>query len=187
VQHAHRFTDLKGLATQGDRTPRLHEVFVDVGLRRARCTPCRTPRRPAARGGAVRASLEELLASAEPVVLAITGAPGTGETTLPVYTAVRLAQQRHRSRRVPRTLPVLVFLRRHAAAVIADPEVTLADRISSTLGAVRSDAVPDPLEGPALALGPAPSCCSALGLDASLNGTAALSRSLWALPCLTTP
>ncbi|MGP4047526.1 NACHT domain-containing protein [Streptomyces sp. 2A115] len=143
VQFGHRFTDLKGLATQGDQTPLLREVFVDVSLlpsplHKVSESTLTGPPQPAP----ARASLETLLSSPEPVVLAITGAPGTGKTTLLEYTAVRLAPRRRRSRDCPRTLPVFLFLRRHAAAVVADPDVTLADRIRGTLGGLQSTEPP---------------------------------------------
>ncbi|GGP50075.1 NACHT domain-containing protein [Streptomyces abikoensis] len=139
VRFGHRFTDLKGLATQGDQTPILREIFVDVGLLPS---PLHKVSESTLTGPAQQApsrtSLESLLATADPVVLAITGAPGTGKTTLLQYTAVRLATRRRRGKDCPRTLPVFLFLRRHAPAVIADPDVTLADRIRGTMGGLQT-------------------------------------------------
>ena len=119
-----RFIDLKGLATVGPFTPELDEVFVDVSL---------TPRPPhQVQAGLLadlppdvteRRSLAEFLDRPEPVVLAVIGAPGSGKTTLLRHTA-RQACLHRRSRGY--RVPILLYLRDHVAAILADPGVALA-------------------------------------------------------------
>ena len=127
-----RFIDLKGLATVGPFTPELDEMFVDVSL---------APRPPhQVQAGLLadsppdvteRRSLAEFLDRPEPVVLAVIGAPGSGKTTLLRHTA-RQACLHRRSRGY--RMPVLLYLRDHVAAILADPGVALADLLRSTLG-----------------------------------------------------
>jgi predicted NACHT family NTPase len=130
-----RFTDLKGLATVGPFTPELDAVFVDVAL---------VPRPPheiapgVISGGAPasgRRAIDEFIGRPEPAVLAVVGGPGSGKTTLLRHTA-RQACTRKAGRRGPgRDLPVLLYLRDHAAAIKADPEAApLAALLRSTLG-----------------------------------------------------
>lgn len=136
VEHEHRFTDLKGLATRGEQLPRLREVFVDVSLvpRPLHDVTADGALTAVAGGEGRRSSLQELLRDPEPVVLAVVGAPGTGKTTLLEHTAVRLATGGRKAG--PRTLPVLLALRDHAAAVADDPQVSLPERIRCALGAL---------------------------------------------------
>ncbi|GGO89458.1 NACHT domain-containing protein [Wenjunlia tyrosinilytica] len=131
VRQTHRFTDLKGMATIGEQTPQLEEVFVDVGLRavpphRAGDGPLVGAARPVPR----RLSIGDLLQKPEPVVLAVIGKPGTGKTTLLEHTAVRLARG---GKDRPRNLPILLFLRDHVAAVVENPHRPLAERIRHCL------------------------------------------------------
>jgi hypothetical protein len=124
MRGAMRFVDLKGLSVVGFYTPELDEVFVDVSLER------RAPGRVS--GGLVpsettepvnRLWLGDLLNRRQPVILAVIGAPGSGKTTLLRHITRRLC----RSRRGHRSLPVLLYLRDHAAAIVADPKLALPD------------------------------------------------------------
>jgi hypothetical protein len=127
-----RFIDVKGLATVGPFTPELDEVFVDVSL---------TPRPPhlvpaglladPPPGGTERRSLADFLDQLGPVVLAVIGAPGSGKTTLLRHTARQACQRR---RGYPDQLPILLYLRDHVTAVLADPGVTLAALLRRTMG-----------------------------------------------------
>ena len=149
-----RFIDLKGLATVGPFTPKLDEVFVDVSL------ASRPPH--LVQAGLLadlpadvneRRALREFLDGPEPVVLAVVGAPGSGKTTLLRHTARQVCLRRrdrpHRcifptksnaawGRFRGRRLPILLYLRDHVAAIVADPRVALADLLRGTLGGLRA-------------------------------------------------
>ncbi|WKX70243.1 NACHT domain-containing NTPase [Streptomyces sp. XD-27] len=139
----HRFIDLKGLATRGDFTPGLEEVFVDVSLVP---TPTHTASQESlagtvrAAGAAVRQSIHDFLGTPDGTALAVIGAPGTGKTTLLKHLALRLA--REPGKRGSRDLPILLFLRDHAAAITADPEITLPEVIGASLRRLRGDEPP---------------------------------------------
>jgi hypothetical protein len=121
VVSRHRFVDLKGLATRGEFAPALAEVFVDVSL--APQPAHLTPRQALAGGSGgpgggspVRQSIWDFLGGPRGprgMALAVIGAPGTGKTTLLKHLALQLAQ----GGAGPRDLPVLLFLRDHAAAI----------------------------------------------------------------------
>jgi NACHT domain len=143
----HKFTDLKGLATRGDHTPGLEDVFVDVSLvpkpaheiKRGSLAGAPLPDElldasasvvpPAA---AERRSLRAFLDGSRATVLAVIGPPGTGKTTLLEHTTLRLAKEGGR-RSGQRNVPVLLFLRDHARHVIEDQTVGIADRIRAGL------------------------------------------------------
>ncbi|MFE0027448.1 NACHT domain-containing protein [Amycolatopsis sp. NPDC059021] len=132
-----RFVDLKGLTTIGPYTPQLDEVFVDVGL-----AP-RSPHQVAAdplgdvpAGVTERYQLWNFLDHPASRVLAVVGAAGSGKTTLLRYTARLVCRSGGRRRRA---VPILLFLRDHAAEMIADPDVSLAELARRTLGRYRAD------------------------------------------------
>lgn len=139
----HRFVDLKGLATRGDYAPGLAEVFVDVSLipRPAHETSADplagTP--PSAAPGATgpmpsRQSLPDFLGSERGTALAVIGAPGTGKTTLLKHLALRPPYGHYGGgRAASAALPVLLFLRDHAAAIAERPGITLAEIIRASL------------------------------------------------------
>jgi hypothetical protein len=126
--------------------PALEEVFVEPGL---------VPRPPhqistgmvssGTAGGRHRRPLADFLRRDQPGVLAVVGAPGSGKTTLLRNTARRIARERVTPvpllRRIAglvvrpprgqrRRVPILLELRSHAPAVVADPQVTLAQLVS---------------------------------------------------------
>jgi NACHT domain len=127
ILQSHRFIDEKGLATLGEHTPELDDVFVDVSL---------APRSPQLVSGDVlseppssvpeRHSIWDFLngTSPSPVVLAIIGAPGSGKTTLLRHTAARLSGSRRR-----RGLPVLLLLRESVGIIADNPDVGLPEVI----------------------------------------------------------
>lgn len=125
------YIDVKGLATAGDHTPELDEVYVDLSL---------APRPPQHVPSDVladvppdvtqRHSIWEFLDRERSTVLAVIGAPGSGKTTLLRYVARRVARA-GRGRR--RTVPILLELRDHAGRVAADPGVTLPEVVRGTL------------------------------------------------------
>ncbi|AXK31371.1 NACHT domain-containing protein [Streptomyces armeniacus] len=154
-----RFVDLKGLATRGDYAPGLAEVFIDVSLvpRPAHETSGealagRPPHGtgeagpvPAATAGAAgpvpaRQSLTDFLGAERGTALAVIGAPGTGKTTLLKHVALRPPHGRYGGGRGPRTaLPVLLFLRDHAAAITERPDSTLPELVRASLRGLRED------------------------------------------------
>jgi hypothetical protein len=133
VASRHRFVDLKGLATRGDYAPALNEVFVDVSLG---ARPAHEVQHEAL-AGAVRApepsgrrrSIWDFLDGSRGACVAVVGAPGTGKTTLLKHVALSLSL----GRRAGRPVPVMLLLRDHAAAITADPSLTLHQVISSSL------------------------------------------------------
>lgn len=140
IRQTHRFIDQKGLATLGERTPELDDVFVDVSL---------AARSPHQVSGAVlsepppditeRRSIWNFLGetASSPVVLAIVGAPGSGKTTLLRHTAGRLCSaSRHRS------LPVLLMLRESAALITRQPDIELSSVVSAQINGVLDPAPP---------------------------------------------
>jgi hypothetical protein len=127
-----RFIDLKGLATIGFHTPELDEVFVDVSL-------AFRPAHDVSEGLLAdlpvdvtdRHSLWDFLDRPRPVVLAVVGAAGSGKTTLLRHSA-RLICHNPRSRR--RRVPILLQLRDHAEAVLAEPSTGLPELIRGVTG-----------------------------------------------------
>jgi hypothetical protein len=138
-----KVTDTKGLATVGEFTPEHDEVFVNVSL---------LPRPPhqikpgllpeTAEDRADRRTLDYFLDRAAPVVLAVVGAPGSGKTTLLRHAArqaIRVRRSRRGRRNQVRDIPVLLFLRDHAAAIVAEPAVSVAALLRKTPGLPAED------------------------------------------------
>ncbi|MFD8377478.1 NACHT domain-containing protein [Streptomyces sp. NPDC059679] len=147
VLRHHRFIDLKGLATRGDYTPGLEEVFVDVSLvprptheasQESLAGPVPGP--PPGGGIPVRRSIREFLGRPEGAALAVIGAPGTGKTTMLKHLALGLA--RERGGRGRRDLPVLLLLRDHTGAISANPAITLPEVIGASLRRPPDDELP---------------------------------------------
>lgn len=67
--------------------------------------------------------------------LVILGAPGTGKTTLLKHVTLSLAAGKRRDRRwrLPRKLPILLFLREHAEHIQTNPDYTLAEAVVTHL------------------------------------------------------
>lgn len=139
-----RFVDLKGLATVGFYTPELDDVFVDVSLAyRAPhlVTDDIVGHRLAGHGD--RVSLIDLLDRPEPVVLAVIGVPGSGKSTLLRHTARVVCRNRRRHKR---TVPILLHLRDHVAAIVETPELSLPALVRGTLGRYTESEPPGWLE-----------------------------------------
>ncbi|WP_326762545.1 NACHT domain-containing protein [Streptomyces phaeochromogenes] len=118
-----------GVATPGQFVLRMRQVYVDVSLvPQALHTAAGEPYLGAVSGSepvagpGERRSLESVLRDAErdrvARVLAVVGGPGSGKTTLARNTALSLSGHR-RGLHKP-MLPVLLYLRDHAAALLAD-------------------------------------------------------------------
>lgn len=125
-----RFVDSKGLATTGESTPELDEVFVDVSL---------APQAPHLVGGGfladvpvdvtARRSIWDFVDGEVAAVLAVIGAPGSGKTTLLRHVARRIARDPERRR----TLPIMLELRDHAGRLAADAAVSLPQVLRDTI------------------------------------------------------
>lgn len=139
LTYQHRNFDVKGLTTQGVYTLELEQVFVDLGLGRqtphqAMSTPIR-PMPKALRGG--RHAIWEYLASEQlqDQNLVIIGPPGSGKTTLLKYVTLYLvsSELRHKQAIQLNKLPVLLFLRDHAAVIKENPAYTLVRALQDNL------------------------------------------------------
>ncbi|MFI1371040.1 NACHT domain-containing protein [Streptomyces longwoodensis] len=124
-----------GVATPNQFVLRTRQVYVDVSLvPQALHTTAGEPYLGAAPeagrapGEGRRRSLRSVLEDAEhdlvARVLAVIGGPGSGKTTLARYTALALCERRRHPR--SRRLPVLLYLREHAEALLADTPPGLA-------------------------------------------------------------
>ncbi|MDN3351493.1 NACHT domain-containing protein [Actinomadura sp. DC4] len=129
-----RLLDLKGLANRGFFTPELDEVYVDVGL---------MPRNPGEvsdsdltdrlAAGGERRSIADFIGQPKPAVVAVVGAPGSGKTTLLRHTARELCRRRGGRRSKRRTVPILLYLRDHVAAITARDDVSLPELLGAAL------------------------------------------------------
>lgn len=138
----HHDVDLKGLATRGEYSLALTDVFVDVGLvpRPAHDAPASVvaAQPPQPKQGPLRRPVWEFLREAAAGhALVIIGPPGGGKTTLLKHITLVLAAggQPARARGAPRhKVPILLYLREHAAAIAADPAVTLPSIAAAAMG-----------------------------------------------------
>lgn len=129
VQASVRFIDQKGLPTVGFYTPDLNEVFVHVSLVwRAPHQVSSDPLAPPPPDARERLSIDGLLDGTVPRVLALTGAPGTGKTTLLRHTARNICNSHHSGRGIP----ILLYLRDHITAIVERHD-GLPDVVRSTL------------------------------------------------------
>ncbi|WP_051795690.1 NACHT domain-containing NTPase [Streptomyces sp. NRRL S-87] len=124
-----------GIATHSEFVLRMHQVYVDVSLapktvQAAAVAPYlgTVPDEEGAAPG-TRRTLTSVLQDAEQAdatrILAVIGGPGSGKTTLARSTALALCE--HGRRPWARRLPVLLYLRDHAAALLADEPPPLAE------------------------------------------------------------
>jgi len=128
---------VQDLATGGDHIPELGDVYVDVALvSRASDSVAGDPSGPAAEADAERHTIDELLDRRSRVVLALIGQPGSGKSTLLAHAARRSAALTPlRGRLSRRRVPVLLALREQAAAIVANPSISLPDVIRAAVGA----------------------------------------------------
>lgn len=128
LRHSVRRIDTIGIATTPLYALNLRDVYVDVSLVRKSSKDTEhtpyigvTPDDPPGE----RRTLASFLRGDDSPVLAVIGGPGSGKTTLVRYTALDLC--RHAWLSWPgRKLPILLYLRDHAAAVLADDPPSLS-------------------------------------------------------------
>ena len=130
-----RYLDVQDLATGGDHVPELGEVYVDIALvSRVAHQASADPLSQAAEATSERRSMSELLDRRSPVVLAVTGQPGSGKSTMLADAARRSAQTGLRGRPGRRPIPILLALREHADSITADPAISLKDVVRVAVG-----------------------------------------------------
>lgn len=113
--HEHvRHLEVLGVATQGEFTLKLGDVYVDVALTHKSSADSRAE-------PDVRQSLAEAVGKSESGVVAVIGGPGSGKTTLLRYEALSLSRSKRGK------LPILLEIRRHTPAIINESKVTLAE------------------------------------------------------------
>ena len=135
VLNSLKYIDVQDLATGGDHTPELSDVYVDVALvSRGPHQVSGDPLSRAAGDTPERHSLSELLDRRSRVVLALVGQPGSGKSTLLAHAARRSAQTAVRGRLGRRRIPILLALREHAARIVADPAISLPDAVREAVG-----------------------------------------------------
>ncbi len=135
VHDSLRYVDVRDLATGGDHIPELSDVYVDVALvSRAPRQASGSPLIPAAGDAPERHYLGELLDRRSRVVLALIGQPGSGKSTLLAHAALRSAQAAVLGRPGRRHVPILLALREHARAIVADPAISLPDVARAAIG-----------------------------------------------------
>lgn len=118
----HGIFNVRGLGLINTFTLELDQVFVEL-----RIAPSGNPQRPnidpiAAKAFAGNRPVWDFLRAGEhrrddATALAIIGPPGSGKTTLLQHVALTLATNRQRRYRIRAHIPVLLFLRDHAAAI----------------------------------------------------------------------
>jgi hypothetical protein len=139
--YRHRDFDVKGLSTQGIYTLELEQVFVDLTIEpraphAASSDPIRFPEE--LKG---RQQIWDYLTSTElKDNLALIGAPGSGKTTLLKKMALQLTGPRRP--KIRQKLPILLFLREHAASIMENPDLSLAELASSDLSRRKGPNIP---------------------------------------------
>lgn len=150
IIYQHRVFDVKGLSTQGPYNLELEKVFVQLSVDP---TPVHT-----AGSSLIQALPEDLRQGTHTIWeylqvkeaaarhMAILGAPGSGKTTLLKHMALTLAAPTRQRRKAgaPDFLPVLLFLRDHAAAIKASNQISLPEVIREHL---KSRQIPLPPDG----------------------------------------
>ncbi|WP_187365650.1 NACHT domain-containing protein [Trebonia kvetii] len=127
---------MQDLATGGDHIPELDDVYVDVALVSRAPDPAAASTGPADEAvadGSQRHSFGELLDGQSRVVLALVGRPGSGKSTLLARAARRSARMFAHGRLNRKRVPVLLALRQHAEAIVADPAVSLPDVVRAAV------------------------------------------------------
>ncbi|MGH3244194.1 MAG: NACHT domain-containing protein [Spirillospora sp.] len=118
------YMETLGLLTQGEYVHRMEQVYVDVALRPR--PPQDTAVEAIEMGAGADGARRPLTSFLEPGrILAVIGSPGSGKTTLVRHTALNLCTWQWRAWR--RRVPVLIYLRDHAAMILRDEPCDLAE------------------------------------------------------------
>jgi tetratricopeptide (TPR) repeat protein len=142
IFYRHRDFDVKGLTTQSTYNLELEQVFVDLTIQPPPPggTPA-DPLRPFPKELTGRRSIWDYLTSESFTDhLALIGAPGSGKTTLLKKIALQMTGRRRP--KIRQDLPILLFLREHAEAILANPSPSLADVVSADLVRKQSSILP---------------------------------------------
>ncbi|MEO8392451.1 MAG: NACHT domain-containing protein [Chloroflexota bacterium] len=131
LYYSHRTFDIKGLTTQGIYALDLEQIFIDLSI----APDTKLPENPIpselTTGGH---SIWQYLTTSNVSKLVLIGAPGGGKTTLLKHVTLTLASDpKSRHDRKPDLLPILLFLREHVDAIVADPKLRLSEAISASL------------------------------------------------------
>ncbi|MEV6285656.1 NACHT domain-containing protein [Kribbella sp. NPDC051770] len=134
-----RDVELLGMATQGEYSLPLRDVYVDVSLApSALQSTTREPFVGTELQVGERKTLESFLRAGSPRVYAVIGGPGSGKTTLLRRTAMALGEGRRRKR----SLPLVLYLRDHVQEIVQNPDVTVAELLAGVTwlkGVIPSD------------------------------------------------
>ncbi len=133
--YQHRSFDVKGLNTQGPYSLELEGVYVQLGVDPASSSKISAnplnnlPTKLSFGKHTIWQYLKGAHVQRQNYV--ILGAPGSGKTTLLKHLVLTLATSAHYRRKlgVPNLLPILLFLRDHAAAIKENPHIPLAQLI----------------------------------------------------------
>ena len=136
--YQHRDFDVKGLNTQGIYTLNLEQVFVELRIdpKPAHYTspdPLQVPEALRKGGHVIWDYLES-----EPLTgqhLVIIGPPGSGKTTLLKHMTLTIVtrKKRHKKIKLPRKLPILLYVRDHVNSLRETPTFSLEDAIHAHL------------------------------------------------------
>ena len=124
--------DVKGLTTQGIYTLEMKRVFVELSVvpqdpQQGRSDPIATLPDHLREG---RHDIWEYLAQDRN--LAIIGPPGSGKTTLMKHIALTVAIGQCATKTISSKVPILIYLRDHAAAISSNADVSLQDVVLQT-------------------------------------------------------
>ncbi len=130
LQFRHRDFDVKGLTTQNTFNLELEQVFVQLAvapgtIHDASSDPIRVPKE-LSKG---THEIWDYLITPQLGNFVIVGPPGSGKTTLLKHLTLVLWRRDSKVRK----LPILLFLRNHAAAILENPQLTLVDAIEASL------------------------------------------------------
>ncbi len=133
IFYRHRDFDVKGLTTQGIYNLELVQVFVDLTIQPP--PPGGNPAdpiRPFPKELTGRRSIWDYLTNESFTDhLALIGPPGSGKTTLLKKIALQMTGRKRP--KIRQSLPILLFLREHAEAILATPPPSLADLANADL------------------------------------------------------